>query len=94
MKWFKSKKTVDEFKVYEIIKDWFNEFKTKNSRALITFEVDKKRNLFIRTNYPGCMIGRAGERINRYIERLKVEANVKEVKLIEIRNLIGDFHKW
>ena len=37
------------------------------------------------------MVGRAGERINRYKKRLKEEANVKKVYLYECRDFVSNF---
>ena len=96
MKLFNFKKRYkldEEFKVHMILKDWLEEF-TTYGKTFVTFEITTKGVLNLYSNHPGVMIGKAGERIDRYKKRLKEEANVKKVKLIEIRNLIGDFYKW
>ena len=91
---FKKKRRYDldeEFKVYQILKDWFDEFNPTYGRTFATFEITKKRILHIYSNHPGIMIGKAGERIDRYKKRFKEELGIKEIKIYEHRNIISNF---
>ena len=90
MKVFNFKNDVDNFTVHMILKDMFDEFK-EASKTFATFKITKTGVLKIYSNNPGLMIGRAGERINRYKKRLKEEANVKKVYLYECRDFVSNF---
>ena len=87
----KRNKSDKEFKVYQILKDWFEEFSTTYSRTFATFEITKKGVLNIHANYPGIMIGKAGERFNRYKKRLKEEVGIKKINLYEHKHIISNF---
>ena len=90
MKVFNFKNDIVIFTVHMILKDLFDEFK-EASKTFATFKITKTRVLKIYSNNPGLMIGRAGERINRYKKRLKEEANVKKVDLYECRDFVSNF---
>ena len=83
-------KSDEEFKVYTILKDWFAEFSTYG-KTFVTFEITNKRVLNIYSNHPGVMIGKAGERIDRYKQRFKEELKIKKVNLYEHRNIVSNF---
>ena len=87
----KKYKLDEEFRAYQILKDWFEEFNTTYSRTFATFEITKKGVLNIHSNYPGIMIGKAGERINRYKKRLKEEVGIKKVNLYEHKHIVSNF---
>lgn len=80
----------DDFKVYKILKDWFAEF-TTYGKTFVTFEITSKKVLNIYSNNPGVMVGKAGERIDRYKKRLKEELGIKKVNLYEHRNVVSNF---
>jgi ribosomal protein S3 len=86
----KRNKSDKEFQVYKILKDWFAEF-TTYGKTFVTFELTKKEVLNIYSNHPGVMIGKAGERIDRYKKRLKEEVGIKKVNLYEHRNVVSNF---
>lgn len=93
MKLFNFKKRYkldEEFKVYQILRDWLEEFNTYG-KTFATFELTKKGVLNIYSNYPGLMIGKAGERIDRYKKRLKEETSIKKVNLYEHKNVVTNF---
>jgi ribosomal protein S3 len=83
-------KSDEEFKVYQILRDWLEEFNIYG-KTFATFELTKKGVLNIYSNYPGVMIGKAGERIDRYEKRLKEEIGIKKVKLYEHKNFVTNF---
>ena len=80
----------EEFKTYLIIRDWIAEF-TTYGKTFVTFEITKKGVLNIYSNHPGVMIGKAGERIDRYEKRLIEEVGVKKVNIYEHRNIVSNF---
>ena len=93
MKLFNFKKRYkndEEFKVYQILKDWFAEF-TTYGKTFVTFEITTKGVLNLYSNHPGVMIGKAGERIDRYTKRLKEEVGIKKVNIYEHRNIVSNF---
>lgn len=60
-------------------------------RMIITFEINKRGDVKIYSNYPGRLLGKYGVDWDLLVAQLKVYANARSVKLFPLYNyLISD----
>lgn len=93
---FFKRRKVDEWEVAHILHDFLIENNLK-SDIYISYEISKRGIVNIKTNKPGLLIGRRGIDIDNIRKEMKEKANVKDIKLNEMRhfvtcNLNGDVY--
>ena len=84
---FFKKKKIDEWEVGLILHNFLVEHHIK-SDIYITFEISKRGIVSIKTNKPGLLIGKQGVDIERIRNEMKEKANVKDVKIYEMRHFV------
>ena len=85
---FFKKKKINEYEVTHILYNFLVENQIKNN-ICITFEISKRGIVSIKTNKLGLLIGKQGEDIERIRNEMKEKANVRDVKIYEMRNFIS-----
>ncbi len=84
---FFKKKKIDKWEVGHILYNFLVEHQITNN-VCITFEISKRGIVSIKTNKPGQLIGNKGINIERIRNEMKEKANVKDVKIYEMRHFI------
>ena len=84
---FFKKKKIDEWEVGHILYNFLIENNFKND-IYISYEISKKGIVNIKTNKPGLLIGRRGIDIDNIRKKMKEKANIKDIKLYEMRHFI------
>lgn len=93
---FFKKKKIDKWEVGHILYNFLVEHQITNN-ICITYEISKRGIVNIKTNKPGLLIGRRGVDIDNIRKEMKERANVKDIKLYEMKhfvtcNLNGDVY--
>ena len=77
------------FEIHHILKDWTKEIKSSN--IILTYKITRTKALKIFSSSPGSLIGRKGERIERYKERLLQETKIKKIQVYELKHFTTNF---
>lgn len=84
---FFKRREVDEWEVSRILYDFL--YPTSLSlKMIICYEISRKGDVIIRSNRPGVIIGVGGKNIEQLTYDLQTKANVRKVKLFELRNCL------
>lgn len=78
---------VSEYNLCCILKDFI---KNCNSKIVIHCEITRRGVVKLYTNKPGLVIGKGGKDIDELKFKLKISANVKNVKLYEMKNTVSN----
>lgn len=84
---FLKRRKVDEWEVAHILYDFLVENNFK-SDIYISYEISKRGIVNIKTNKPGLLIGRRGIDIDNIRKEMKEKANIKDIKLNEMRRFV------
>lgn len=84
---FLKRRKVDEWEVAHILYNFLVENNFKND-IYISYEISKRGVVNIKTNKPGLLIGRRGIDIDNIRKEMKEKANVKDIKLYEMRRFV------
>ena len=85
----KFKRNVDEFAIKYILEEFLSSLKY-DTKMIIYYKISGRGDIKLFTNRPGILVGRKGENINMIKERFINEANIRDTKIYEMKNIVSN----
>lgn len=81
------RRKVSEYTLTYTLKEFI---KNCNSKIIIHCEITRRGVVKLYTNRPGIIIGKGGKDINELKRELKISANIKDIKIYEMKNVASN----
>ena len=86
------KRKVNEYMVRDILYQFVNSVTV--CKMIIYYEISRSGVIKLYTNRPGILVGKGGETIYAIKDEMISKANVKDVKIIEMKRFVSNFNEY
>ena len=86
------KRKVDEYAIKRVLSEFLNT--VTNCKMIIYYTVSRRGIVKMYTNRPGILVGPGGRDIEAIRNELVAKANVKDVKIIEMKQFVTNFKEY